>query len=262
MMMIQQPLFSKRSLKQPHIVHSLLFAYLLYLMKQGKKWLQKGNFMAEKIYSIKINEAFSKKCGCPLCSLQSLLEGEEIERILGAAMMEPDTRKETNRKGFCKKHLGILSQSGNKLPMALMLSTHIEELEDRLFKKDIKRNSAAYGETRKSCYVCGRMNLFMHRVLDNICYLYSSDEAFRKLFAEQEYFCETHSARLLEMAEKALGKKERAAFNDALNQCNRTYLETLKEDLDWFCKKFDYRYAKEDWKNSKDSIERTVKYLG
>ena len=261
-MMIQQPLFSKRSLKQPHIVHSLLFAYLLYLMKQGKKWLQKGNFMAEKIYSIKINEAFSKKCGCPVCSLQSLLEEEEIERILGAAMMEPDTRKETNRKGFCKKHLEILSQSGNKLPMALMLSTHIEELEDRLFKKDLKRNSAAYGEARKSCYVCGRMKLFMHRVLDNICYLYSSDEAFRKLFGEQEYFCETHSAHLLEMAEKTLSKKERAAFNDALNQCNRAYLETLKEDLDWFCKKFDYRYAKEDWKNSKDSIERTVKYLG
>ena len=64
------------------------------------------------------------------------------------------------------------------------------------------------------------------------------------------------------MAEKTLSKKERAAFNDALNQCNHTYLETLKEDLDWFCKKFDYRYAKEDWKNSKDSIERTVKYLG
>ena len=146
--------------------------------------------------------------------------------------------------------------------MALMLSTHIEELEDRLFKKDLKRNSAAYGEMRKSCYLCGRMNLFMHRVLDNICYLYSSDEKFRALFAEQEYFCETHSARLLEMAEKALGKKERAAFNDALNQCNRAYLETLKEDLDWFCKKFDYRYAKEDWKNSKDSIERATKYLG
>ena len=26
-----------------------------------------------------------------------------------------------------------------------------------------------------------------------------------------------------------------------------------------FCKKFDYRYKDEDWKNSKDSVERAVK---
>ncbi len=219
-------------------------------------------FMAEKIYSIKINEAFGEKCGCPVCSLRERLEKEEIERILGAAMMEPDTRKETNKRGFCKKHLELLCQSGNKLPLALMLSTHLAELEGKVMKGEIKRNENAYNEARKSCYLCNRMNLFMGRVLDNICYLYTSDENFRKLFAAQEYFCETHSARLLEMAQKALPKKERAAFNEALNGCNEKYIQTLKEDLDWFCKKFDYRYAKEDWKNSKDAIERTVKYLG
>ena len=218
--------------------------------------------MAEKIYSIKINEAFGEKCGCPVCTLRERLEKEEIERILGAAMMEPDTRKETNKRGFCKKHLDQLCQSGNKLPLALMLSTHLAELEGKVMKSDIKRNEGAYDGVRKSCYLCNRMNLFMGRVLDNICYLYSSDEGFRKLFAEQEFFCETHSAKLLEMAQKALPKKERAGFNTALNGCNEAYLKTLKEDLDWFCKKFDYRYAKEDWKNSKDAIERTVKYLG
>lgn len=218
--------------------------------------------MAEKIYSIKINEAFGEKCGCPICKLRSLLEKEEVERILGAAMMEPDTRKETNRKGFCKKHLEILGQSGNKLSLALMLSTHIDELEEKLFKGDIKRNQAAFETARKSCYLCGRMSLFMGRVLDNVCYLYATDEKFRALFAEQEYFCQTHTARLLEMAQKELSKKDRAALNDALNGCNERYLAVLKEDLDWFCKKFDYRYAKEDWKNSKDAIERTVKYLG
>ena len=218
--------------------------------------------MAEKIYSIKIKEAFNERCGCPICSLRSLLEKEEVERILGAAMMEPDTRKETNRKGFCKKHLEILGQGGNKLPLALMLSTHLDELEGKLFKGDIKRNQAAYDGARKSCYLCGRMNLFMGRVLDNICYLYATDESFRALFGEQQYFCETHSNRLLEMAQKTLGKKERAAINNALNDCNERYLAVLKEDLDWFCKKFDYRYANEDWKNSKDAIERAIKYLG
>lgn len=217
--------------------------------------------MAEKIYSIKIKEAFNKKCGCPVCSLRNRLEADEIERILGAAMMEPDTRKETNRKGFCKVHLEKLFNSGNKLPMALMLSTHLAELESKLFKGDGKKAAGAYGDARKSCYLCSRMSLFLDRVLDNICYLYSAEESFRTLLAEQEYFCKTHTARLLEMGEKTLPKKERIAFAAAVTGCNKKYMDTLKEDLDWFCKKFDYRYAKEDWKNSKDAIERCVKYL-
>ena len=214
--------------------------------------------MAEKIYSIKIKEAFNERCGCPVCSLRTLLEKDEIERILGAAMMEPDTRKETNRKGFCKTHLERLFGFGNKLPMALMLSTHLDELEGKLFKG---KPAAAYDQARRSCYLCGRMNLFMDRVLDNICYLYSAEEDFRKLLAEQQFFCETHTARLLEMGNKTLSKKDRAAFTDAVLEVNQAYLQVLKEDLSWFCKKFDYRYAKEDWKNSKDAIERAVKYL-
>ena len=59
--------------------------------------------MEEKIYTIPVNEAFDKKCGCPFCTLFSELEQTELESILGAAMMEPDTRIETNKKGFCKK---------------------------------------------------------------------------------------------------------------------------------------------------------------
>ncbi len=215
--------------------------------------------MAEKIYSIKINEAFSEKCGCPVCKLRDLLEKDEIDRILGASMMEPDIRKETNKKGFCKGHLEKLLTAGNKLPMALMLSTHIAELEKDLFSGSKRADN--YDKARKSCYLCGRMRIFMDRICDNICYLYSTEEAFRKLFGEQEYFCKTHSARMLEMANKCLGKKERIAFAESLTATNRNYLNILKEDLDWFCKKFDYRYKDEDWKNSKDSIERTVKYL-
>ena len=217
--------------------------------------------MAEKIYSIKIKEAFNQKCGCPVCSLRNLLEQDEIQRILGAAMMEPDIRKETNKKGFCKNHLEKLLTAGNKLPLALMLSTHLDELDKKLFKGIGKKASVPYAEARKSCYLCSRVAGFMNSVADNICYLYSAEGDFRRLFAEQDYFCKTHSAKLLEMAEKTLGKKNRAAFSDALTGVNKKYIDTLKEDLDWFCKKFDYRYDKEDWKNSKDAIERTVKYL-
>ena len=40
-----------------------------------------------------------------------------------------------------------------------------------------------------------------------------------------------------------------------------SYIETLNEDVSWFCKKFDYRYDEEPWYNSKDSVERSMKFL-
>lgn len=226
--------------------------------------------MAEKIYSIKIKEAFSAKKSCPICALKAQLEQDETERILGASMMEPDIREETNRKGFCKNHLQALFAAGNKLPLALMLSTHMAEAEKALFKKtsapfsktpDPKKLKEAYSKARKNCYLCSRTTEFMNRVLDNLCYLYQTESDFRALFGEQEYFCETHSLRLLDAAEKYLGKKERADFSADLAKINHAYIQKLQEDLDWFCKKFDYRYEKEDWKDSKDAPERATRYL-
>ena len=39
------------------------------------------------------------------------------------------------------------------------------------------------------------------------------------------------------------------------------YLDTLREDVSWFCKKFDYRYEEEPWYNAKDSVQRAIEYL-
>ena len=39
------------------------------------------------------------------------------------------------------------------------------------------------------------------------------------------------------------------------------YVTSLSEDVSWFCKKFDYRYDEEPWYNSKDSVQRSIKFL-
>ena len=38
-------------------------------------------------------------------------------------------------------------------------------------------------------------------------------------------------------------------------------LESLKEDVSWFCKKFDYRYDQEPWGDAKDAVERSIDFL-
>ena len=39
------------------------------------------------------------------------------------------------------------------------------------------------------------------------------------------------------------------------------YIDELTGDVSWFCKKFDYRYDEEPWYNSRDSVQRAVKFL-
>ena len=55
--------------------------------------------MKETIYTIPLNESFDTDCECPLCVLKDRLETESVEYALGAAMMEPDFRIESNKKG-------------------------------------------------------------------------------------------------------------------------------------------------------------------
>ena len=58
-----------------------------------------------------------------------------------------------------------------------------------------------------------------------------------------------------------MSKREYAQFYDTLHSIEEKYLDTLTGDVSWFCKKFDYRFDEEPWYNSKDSIERSIRFL-
>ena len=85
----------------------------------------------EQIYTIPVNEAFEASrddasCGCPMCALYNKLENDELELILGASMMEPDIRIKTNEKGFCSRHFEQMFLAQKRLPLALMLESHLD----------------------------------------------------------------------------------------------------------------------------------------
>lgn len=216
--------------------------------------------MAEHLYTIAINEHFGEKCGCPVCSLYTMLEKNEIDTITGAAMMEPSIRIETNRLGFCGDHFNMMITNGKRLPVALILQSHLEEIRARINSSKPDGTEKYLSNLEESCYVCNKINDKMKNVYSNIVYLWKTDEAFRNLFAQQPRFCLPHYRALL-AASKELGRKDRIAFCEALGEVTEASLRELSGDIDWFCKKFDYRFAKEDWKNSKDAIERTVQAL-
>lgn len=84
--------------------------------------------MKEKIYTIPVTEAFEQDCECPLCMLHSKLEREYIDYYLGPALMEPDSRIDTNKKGFCRRHFELLyNRQENRLGLALETHTHLKD---------------------------------------------------------------------------------------------------------------------------------------
>jgi len=229
--------------------------------------------MAEKIYMIPVNEAFEasqadKSCGCPYCALEKKLEENELDAILGAAMMEPDIRIKTNELGFCHEHYEKMFGMKNRLSLALMLESHLDEkrkLLDGTFIKTPAANAETsakkINELQESCYVCEKVEFHFAKMLSTSVYLWETEEAFRKKFADQPYFCLTHYARLIDYASKKLPKKLVPEFLDAAKKVEAGYMDTLREDVKWFIKKFDYRYEEEPWYNSKDAVERAIKFL-
>ena len=224
----------------------------------------------EQIYTIPVNEAFEASaadpsCGCPLCALYRKLEEDELDLILGASMMEPDVRIKTNEEGFCRLHYDMMFIRKNRLGMALTLESHLKELQKDIQEgglgapgtKPIKRIGALEG----GCYVCRRISFNFEHMVETVVYLWDADEEFGPKLNAQPYFCLPHYKRLLEYGQKRLGKKKQAAFAEAVGKVVNGYMTTLTDDVSWFCKKFDYRYDEEPWYNSKDAVERAMKFV-
>ena len=90
--------------------------------------------MNDSIYTIPISEVFEPKDGCPICRMRNTLEKRCVEYITGAAMMEPDIRIKTNEKGFCKTHFPMIYAQKNKLSVALILESHLNEVKSEIFE--------------------------------------------------------------------------------------------------------------------------------
>lgn len=228
----------------------------------------------EQIYTIPVNEAFEASAAdsengkhiCPFCRLFKKLERDETELILGASMMEPDTRVKTNESGFCPEHLGILFTMGKRLPLALMLESHLgyisEQMKQGLFPA---KSGAAAAKKLKAvsdgCYICDRIERNFSMMIEAAALLWQSDPAFREKCAKQHHFCLEHYARFLAAAQVRLSKKEFAEFYRTVGAAEAEYVASLGEDVSRFCKKFDYRYADEPWEGAKDAPERCAAFL-
>ena len=243
--------------------------------------------MKYHIDTIPVWDAMKLEGECLLCSLERRTELGEAERYLGASVMEPDTRIQVNTKGFCRRHHTMLFSMSNRLGHALMLESHMIETRQRLDKilKGMEKNAAAIksagigdrlggktkaataellkgareiGDMAGSCLMCDTIEENMMRYLHTFFHLYKNDSDFRSRLAASKGICLPHLGRLMEVATQELNAKELGEFTEMIARLERENMDRIQEDISWFIKKFDYRFEKEDWKNSKDAVERTV----
>lgn len=222
--------------------------------------------MRESILTIPVNDVFGPKEGCPICRLRDGIEEHICEYIMGAAMMEPDVRIETNKLGFCNLHYNQLLQQNNRLSLALMLNTHMAEKEKEIFGSKSIFGKMKKGEAAPStCFVCEKVNWGVNHTLETLFEMFSKDDEFRRLFSEQEFICLPHHKLLLNKAGEKMSKGNFAQFKTALDKLVDDYMKKLNHDVNEFCLSFDYRNAgklhNEDMEHVRTSVQRAIEFM-
>ncbi len=228
--------------------------------------------MKEKIYTIPINEALDADCSCPFCFLEKRLEDEALDYTLGPAMMESDFRMITNEKGFCKTHIKKLIEKRNALSLALIMDTHIGEIES-LFglknnEKSIfkKKNTAepfvaALRHVADECTVCSRVNHTLERYFHTFVFMLKSEKGFLQKVLDKNGFCFEHFAKLAEVAFAKLSDKEIEKYFDPIIELQKNKIEEYHEYIKKFADCFDYRNAGKKIDVPKDILTKTAELL-
>jgi len=228
----------------------------------------------EEIYTIPVIDAFKEDCECVLCRLYQKLEKDSVDFVLGPSYMESDVRLMTNEHGFCRIHMMQLYAEPNRLGVALMMESHMKQIREDLKKRTQRSPKASRFSFKKQdigegvtgytkpllddCYICQRVDGFFDRYLDTLFYLWKKEEDFRQVFVTSKGFCLQHFGMLYDMAPKHLNQKQLEEFSEILVRLQEDNYDRVIGDIEWFITKFDYRFEKEPWKNSKDAIIRSI----
>lgn len=230
--------------------------------------------MKEQLYSIPVNDAFASECECPLCAMRKELEDAAIDYTMGPSYMEDDNRAKTDELGFCQRHISMLYNQKNRLGMALIQNTHLNKTikdlkklsqtkptsNSGLFKKGSKQTSVKeyIDKLESSCFICQRIDSVFNRYINTIFHLWKKDEEFKTKFKASRGFCTLHYGILFDESANYLKGAELDDFITCLNEIYFSNIERVNGDVDWFITKFDYRFDKEPWKNSKDALVRSI----
>ena len=226
--------------------------------------------------TIPVLDAFRTDCECPLCRLRIHCEDQYVDSMLSSAYMEPEWRIRSNETGFCTRHFELMFRRRNRLGLALMTHTHMQEvvaslekiLEEGTPRRGLfAKKSEGDGAPAKirariaGCVICEQVDNALRRYGYTIAQLYFTSSEFKTLFAQSKGFCLPHLALVLELAAETLSGAQQAEFQKAVAALELDNLRRVEGELEWFTLKFDYRNDGKPWGNSQDAPERAINKL-
>ncbi|MBQ2990396.1 MAG: ABC transporter substrate-binding protein [Clostridia bacterium] len=228
--------------------------------------------------TIPVLDTYKTDCECPLCRLQIHCEDQYVDSMLSSAYMEPEYRIHTNEVGFCTRHFEWMYNRRNRLGLALMTHTHMQEVikslesiladgagaKRSLFpikKADDNSAPARIRARMQGCMICEQVSKSLERYAYTIAQLYFTKAEFKEMFARSKGFCLPHLALVMELSDKTLSASQAVEFKKALAEMQLQNMKRVQDELEWFTLKFDYRNDGKPWGNSKDAPERAINKL-
>ncbi len=199
-----------------------------------------------KLEISKVHDVYGNGGECPLCDLYEAAESSYLNSFTHSRIMEPSVRVQTNDRGFCPAHLGMLYRGENKLGLGLMLHTHlqkrlpeIEEVLDAIAAGPRSRRDRERAETAaaslsgmlSTCYLCDLLATDMKRYRFTILYLWQKDPEFRPRFRASRGFCIRHFLEMLDEAERSLRIQRLTAWLEEAVPLMKGGFRALEKDL-------------------------------
>ena len=165
----------------------------------------------------------------------------------------------------------MIYHKDNRLGMAWVMKTHFDKVIKDVEKgmpsgtaKLLKKGAAAspvvayLDKLNSNCYVCNRINQFFLRYVDTVFFLYKSDSEFKEKIKNSKGFCNEHYNLLIKECGSHLKGTDLEEFVELTNKLYLDNLKRVRDDIEWFINKFDYKYQNEPWYNAKDSVIRSM----
>ena len=192
-----------------------------------------------------IIQKFKEGGECPLCAIQSIVEEQFLHEFLNDAVMEDSTREKVNKYGFCLEHFDKLFYRPNKLSVALQIQTRTDYIDKALTPiknaKEAKKQAEKIDTLSSTCIICTYTKESMEKYYKTIAELFSREPEFIKLFVCSKGFCLEHYSNLLKYCSYAGGLKN--DYAEALYNLQKKNFSRIKEEINIFCNKHDYRNA-------------------
>jgi len=242
--------------------------------------------MKYKLETIPVWDAFKEDTECPICYLSEKAEERYLKFYLGSSVMNPETRVEVNKTGFCPHHFSGLLQVRSNHGLGLLTHTHLEKrmellnshfsalkseaskvsgktipLKPKKLGSAIKNLKLHLEKSEESCMICKRIIYTIQRYTYTIIHLWKTDGEFRDYFQKSRGVCFHHLPDLLNMAEEALSPGKLGEFIEELIAIIEKNDERLEKEILWFTQKFDSKNFEKPWGTSEDAHYRTIQKL-